>query len=60
MAFGCFTSERDFYEKSSIMRGIVHGIGDAVGDDPSGIGTADERGTVVGSGRLDVCGTSVG
>ncbi|WP_399540651.1 hypothetical protein [uncultured Corynebacterium sp.] len=42
------------------MRGIVHGIGDAVGDDPSGIGTADERGTVVGGGRLDVCGTSVG
>jgi len=41
------------------MRGIVHGIGDAVGDDPSGIGTADERGTVVGGG-LDVCGTSVG
>ena len=42
------------------MRGIVHSIGDAVGDDPSGIGTADQRGTVVGGcGCFDVCGTSV-
>lgn len=61
MAFGCFTSERDFYEKSSIMRSIVHGIGDAVGGDPSGIGAADQRGTVV-SGRCCInvcCGASV-
>ena len=38
------------------MRSIVHGIGDAVGGDPSGIGAADQRGTVVSSR----CGTSVG
>jgi len=44
------------------MRGIVHGIGDAVGGDPSGIGAADQRGTVVSS-RCCInvcCGTSVG
>ena len=44
------------------MRGIVHGIGDAVGGDPSGIGAADQRGTVVSS-RCCInvsCDTSVG
>lgn len=44
------------------MRGIVHGIGDAVGGDPSGIGAADQRGTVFGGCCcINVCcGASVG
>lgn len=44
------------------MRSIVHGIGDAVGGDPSGIGAADQRSTVFG-GRCCInvcCGASVG
>ena len=44
------------------MRGIVNSIGDNVGYYPSGIGTADQRGTVV-SGRCCInvcCGASVG